>query len=127
MKIWVKILRLYSDIFAKIAPTLRKLEKKRKKLGGCPWRTRMCGRGRTSSSSIVYFLYGGQGRAAAATPPRPPQAHVLVLQGAPPRPYEAHVLVLLSFLFFFQYWGCFGGNGKRQSSYFHLNFHLRLT
>ena len=98
MKIWVKILRLYYDIFAKIAPTLRKLEKKRKNLGGCPWRTRTCGHGCTSSSSIVYFLYGGQGRAAA--PPRPPQAHILVIQGVAPRPYEAHVLVLLSFFFF---------------------------
>ena len=128
MKIWVKILRLYYDIFAKIAPTLRKFEKKRKNLGGCPWRTRTCGR--MSSSSIVYFLYGGQGRAAAAAPPRPPQAHVLVLQGAAPHPYEAHVLVLLSvfnFSRFSQYWGSFGENGKRQSSYFHLNFHLRST
>ena len=34
MKIWVKILRLYYDIFAKIAPTLRKFEKKRKKIRG---------------------------------------------------------------------------------------------
>ena len=100
MKIWVKILRLYYDIFAKIAPTLRKLEKKRKNLGGCPWRTRTCGHGCTSSSSIVYFLYGGQGRAAVAAPPHPPRAHVLVLQDAAPHPYEAHVLVLLSFFFF---------------------------
>ena len=84
MKIWVKILRLYYDIFAKIAPTLRKLEKKIKNLGD---------------------VHGGRGRAAA--PPRPPQAHGLVLQGTAPRPYEAHVLVLLSvfpFSRFSQYW-----------------------
>ena len=73
------------------------------------WRTGTCGRGRTSSSST-------------GARPRPPGRGSSSVWGARPRP-------LKFFLFsrFSQYWGSFGENGKRQSSYFHLNFHLRST